>query len=294
MESSCINLVVVEHVIESIIEFIGHLPDLQFLTVDLILNIVNPVVELSDVHLTVFIASLSMLEPIHKLVNFVFELLLTFLSLLSRDLELLHVLANSLQFLFNIPQFALSQLSALIGPLKLIFLYSQFPGQLIEFLFIITCHLGGFPKVFVCLFNFNLIPHGFVLKVFDLLENTISILGCHGELGDSFCERRVGLLCFLLHQHDTSGQCADFLFCVLESLFLLFQSSQGLGEFVIGFIKVTLISLNLLSQITDVSLMLVIFGVGILGVSFVSGNGGQELIGLRFERLHLLSDGVHG
>merc|ERR1719211_650925 len=116
MESS---LVVIEHVIESIIELIGHLLDLQFLTVDLILNIVNPVVELGDVHLTVFIASLSMLEPIHKLVNFVLELLLTFLSLLGGDLELLHVLTNSLQFLFNIPQFALSQLSTLVGPLQL-------------------------------------------------------------------------------------------------------------------------------------------------------------------------------
>merc|ERR1712141_215789 len=52
--------------------------------------------------------------------------------------------------------------------------------------------------------------------------------------------------------------------------------------------------LNLLSQITDVSLMLVIFGVSILGVSLVTGNGGQELIGLRLERLHLLPDGIHG
>merc|ERR1739848_24042 len=179
MESS---LVVIEHVIESIIELIGHLLDLQFLTVDLILNVINPVVELGDVHLTIFIASLSMLEPVHKLVNFVLELLLTFLSLLSRDLKLLHVLTNSLQFLFNIPQFALS---ALIGPLQLILLDTQFPGQLIEFLFIITGHLGGLPKVLVSLLNLNLIPHGLVLKVFDLLENTISILRGHGQFGDS-------------------------------------------------------------------------------------------------------------
>merc|ERR1712078_324537 len=186
MESS---LVVIEHVIESIIELIGHLLDLQFLTVDLILNVVNPVVELGDVHLTIFIASLSMLEPVHKLVNFVLELLLAFLSLLSRDLKLLHVLTNSLQFLFNIPQFALSQLSTLIGPLQLILLYTQFPGQLIEFLFIITGHLGGLPKVLVSLLNLNLIPHGLVLKVFDLLENTIGILGGHGQFGDSLSQR---------------------------------------------------------------------------------------------------------
>merc|ERR1712212_984868 len=95
----------------------------------------------------------------------------------------------SLQFLLNIPQFALSQFCTLIGPLKLIFLYTQFPGQLIELLFVITGHLGGFPEVLVCLLNLNLIPHGLVLKVLDLLEDTISILGCHGELGDSFGKR---------------------------------------------------------------------------------------------------------
>merc|ERR1712228_226761 len=96
MESSCISLVVVEHVIESIIELIGHLLDLQFLTVDLILNVINPVVELGDVHFTIFIASLSMLEPVHKLVNFVLELLLTFLSFLSRDLKLLFIITGHL------------------------------------------------------------------------------------------------------------------------------------------------------------------------------------------------------
>merc|ERR550519_2528531 len=244
--------------------------------VDLILNVVNPVVELGDVHLSVFIASLSNLESVHELMNFVLELLFTFLGLLSGDLKLLHVLTNSLQFLFNIPQFAFSQLSTLIGPLKLIFLYSQFPGQLIEFLFIITGHLGGFPEIFVCLFNLNLIPHGLVLKVLDLLENTISILGCHGKLGDSFGKGRIGLLCFFLHQHDTSGQCADLLFCVLESLLLLLKSSQSLGQFVISFIKLYLITLNLLSQVTDVSLMCVIPGISLFGLSLITSNGGQK------------------
>merc|ERR1712168_287613 len=288
------SLVVVKHVIESVIELIGHLLDLELLTVDLIFNVINSVVELGDVHLSVFITSLSMFESVHKLVNFVLELFFAFLCLLSRDLKLLHVLTNSLQFLFNIPQFTLSQLSTLICPLKLILLYSQFSGQFIKFLFIITGHLGGFSEILVCLFNLNLIPHGLVLKVLDLLEDTISILGCHGKLGDGFCKGRVSLLCFFLHQHNTSGQCADLFLCILESLFLLFQSSQSLGQFVIGLIKVTLISLNLFSQVTDVSLMLVVFGVGILGISLVPGNGGQELISLRLERLHLLSDGVHG
>merc|ERR1719500_1028118 len=122
------SLVVIKHVIESVIEFIRHLLDLELLTVDLIFNVINPVIELGDVHLSVFITSLSNLESVHKLVNFVLELLFTFLGLLSGDLKLLHVLTNSFQLLFNIPQFALSQLSALISPLKLILLYAQFPG----------------------------------------------------------------------------------------------------------------------------------------------------------------------
>merc|ERR1712179_495387 len=270
------SLIIIKHIIKSVIEFIRHLLDLELLTVDLIFNVINSVVELGDVHLSVFIASLSMLESVHELMNFVLELLSTFLGLLSGDLKLLHVLTNSLQFLFNIPQFAFSQLSTLIGPLKLIFLYSQFPGQLIEFLFIITGHLGGFPEILVCLFNLNLIPHGLVLKVLDLLENTISILGCHGKLGDSFGKGRVSLLCFFLHQHDTSGQCADLFLCILESLFLLFQSSQSLGQFVICFVKLYLISLNFLSQVTDVSLVCVISGISLFCVCLVSGNGGQK------------------
>merc|ERR1712179_208300 len=227
------SLIIIKHIIKSVIELIRHLLDLELLTVDLIFNVINSVVELGDVHLSVFITSLSMLESVHKLVNFVLEL-------------------------------------------KLIFLYSQFPGQLIEFLFIITGHLGGFPEILVCLFNLNLIPHGLVLKVLDLLENTISILGCHGKLGDSFGKGRVSLLCFFLHQHDTSGQCADLFLCILESLFLLFQSSQSLGQFVICFVKLYLISLNLLSQVTDISLVCVISGISLFCVCLVSGNGGQK------------------
>merc|ERR1712001_790333 len=96
------------------------------------------------------------------------------------------------------------------------------------------------------------------------------------------------------HQHDTSGQSTDLLLCVLESLFLLLQSSQSLCQFVIGLIKVAFISLNLLSQVTDISLILIVFGIGVLGVGLVSGNGGQKLVSLGLERLHLLSDGIHG
>merc|ERR1719323_2398711 len=159
---------------------------LELLTVDLILNVINSVVQLGDVHFTIFITGFSMLESVNKLVNFVLQLLFTFLSLLSRDLKLLHVLTNSLKFLLNIPQFAFSQLSTLIGPLQLILLDTQFPGKLIKLLFVVTGHLGGFPQVLVSLLNLYLIPHGLVLKVFDLLQDTIGILGSKSQLCDSF------------------------------------------------------------------------------------------------------------
>ena len=64
-----------------------------------------PEVQFGDVHLSVFIASLSNLETLHKLVNFVLELLFPLLGFLSRNLKLFHVLTNSFQFLFNISEF---------------------------------------------------------------------------------------------------------------------------------------------------------------------------------------------
>merc|ERR1711860_454616 len=120
-------LVVVKHVIKGFIELIRHLLDLQLFTVDLILNVINPVIQFGDVHLTIFIASFSMLELFQKYVNFVLQFLLTFLSLLSRDFKLLHVLTNGLKLLLNISKLAFSQFSTFIGPLQFFFLYSTFP-----------------------------------------------------------------------------------------------------------------------------------------------------------------------
>ncbi len=52
------------------------------------LNVVDPVVELGDVHLSILITGLSSLEAVHDLVDLVLELLLTLLSLLSGYLKL--------------------------------------------------------------------------------------------------------------------------------------------------------------------------------------------------------------
>ncbi len=62
-------LVVGKHVVKGVIQLIIGLLDLQLLTIDLVLQIVNPVVELGDVHLAILIPGLGQLEPLHNLVN---------------------------------------------------------------------------------------------------------------------------------------------------------------------------------------------------------------------------------
>merc|ERR1712223_1820777 len=45
--------------------------------------------------------------------------------------------------------------------------------------------IGGLPEIFVSLLKLDLTVHGLVLKVFDPLQNGISLLGCIGQFGDS-------------------------------------------------------------------------------------------------------------
>merc|ERR1719200_7849 len=65
-----LKLVILKHIIKGIVKLIRNFLDLELLTVDLILDIINPEVQFGDVHLSVFITSLSNLESLHKLVNF--------------------------------------------------------------------------------------------------------------------------------------------------------------------------------------------------------------------------------
>merc|ERR1712156_119019 len=99
---------------------------------------------------------------------------------------------------------------------------------------------------------------------------------------------------FLLHQHDTSRQGTDIFLSGLVHFFLFFKSSQSLGQFVIGFIKIHLISLDFLAQIPDVAIILITSGIGFPGITFEFGDGGKETISLTLERLHLLPDSIHG
>merc|ERR1712241_975642 len=252
-----LKLVILKHIVKGIVKLIGNFLDLELLTVDLILNVINPEVQFGDVHLSVFIASLSNLESLHKCVDFVLELLFPLLSFLGRNLKLFHVLTNSFQFLFNIPELIFSQFSSLIASLQFILLNSQFPGQFIKFLFVVRCHLGCFPHIFVSLLNLNFIVHGFVLKELDLLQDSISLLGGKSKFGDSLSQAAISFLCLFLHKHDTTTKSTDLLLSIFEVLFSLLKSSKSFIQFVICFIKIHLVALDFLAQISDISFMLI-------------------------------------
>ena len=68
--------VVGKHVIESISQLISNLLDLQLLPVDLVLDVVNPLVELGDVHLSVLESALSRFELVLDAEDFLFQFLL--------------------------------------------------------------------------------------------------------------------------------------------------------------------------------------------------------------------------
>merc|ERR1719266_782503 len=169
-------LVVGQHVIEGVVKLIRNLLDLELLSVDFILNIIDSVVQLCDVALSVFITSFSNLESVHKVEDFVFQFLLTFSSLFSGDLELLHVFTNGFELGLDILKFSFSKLGSLSCSLAFIFLYSKLSGDFIKLLFIVTCHFGGFSQVFVSLFKFHFIVHGLVFKVFYLFQDAVSFL----------------------------------------------------------------------------------------------------------------------
>merc|ERR1712111_215247 len=115
-----------------------------------------------------------------------------------------------------------------------------------------------------------------------------------GQFGDGFSQCAVGLLSFLLHQHDSSGQGTNFFLCILVVLFLLFKSGQSLGELVIGLIKLHLITLDLLAKITDITIVLITFGICFFSFALKLGNGSQKIVSLRLERLHLFPNSIHG
>merc|ERR1711935_1280917 len=137
----CHDLVVGEHIIKSISKLIRTLLDLQLLPVDLILDVVNPLVQLGDVHLSILKPGLSGLVLALKVVYLFNELLLPLQGLFSRLFKLLHVVSNCLKLFLNALQILLSKLSPLNSPLELSFLDSELPAQLIQLLLVVQADI---------------------------------------------------------------------------------------------------------------------------------------------------------
>merc|ERR1719150_3479994 len=92
--SLCCLLVLVQHLVEGVVKLAGDRVDLQLLPDDLVLQLVDPKVELGDVHLSVLGAGIGLLQPDVQLLDLVLVLLLPPPGLLLRDLQLLLVLAD--------------------------------------------------------------------------------------------------------------------------------------------------------------------------------------------------------
>merc|ERR1719460_1877161 len=78
-----LELVVLKHIIEGLAQFVRNLLDLQLLSEDLVLDVVDPLVQLGDVHLAVLITAFSNLKLMLNVQDLVFQLLLSLNGLLS-------------------------------------------------------------------------------------------------------------------------------------------------------------------------------------------------------------------
>merc|ERR1712001_390791 len=287
------NLVVGDHVIEGVVQLVGTLLDLQLLPVDLVLNVIDPLVQLGNVHLAVLKPGLSDLVLALQVVDLRNQLLLPLQGLLSRGLKLLHVLANSLKLLLDVLQVFLGQLSPLDGPLQLSLLHAQLPAQLVQLLLVVGGHLDGGPQVFVQLLNGDLVVEASVLNDLDGLHHIVGSLGGKSELGDGLAQLLSGLLVLLLHEHDPPGQGRDVTLHLLELLLSLLKGLGGLGQLVVGLIKANLELLDFLTVVTDVAVGLVSPGGSLPGGLLETGNRVVETICLALDRLHLLPNGIH-
>ena len=74
----------------------------------------------------------------------------------------------------------------------------------------------------------------------DRLHHVVGSLGGKGELGDGLAELLGGLLVLLLHEHDPPGEGGDVALHLLELLLSLLEGLGGLGQLVVGLIKVDL------------------------------------------------------
>merc|ERR1719230_1670371 len=287
------NLVVGDHVVEGVVQLVRTLLDLQLLPVDLVLDVVDPLVQLGDVHLAVLEPGLSDLVLALQVVDLLNELLLPLKGLLSGGLELLHVLTNGLQLLLDILQVLLGQLGPLNSPLELSLLHTELPGELVKLLLVVGRHLDGGSQVLVQLLDGDLVVEASVLNNLNGLHDVVGGLGGEGKLGDGLAQLLGGLLVLLLHEHDPPGEGGDVALDLLELLLGLLEGLVGLGELVVGLIEADLELLHFLAVVTDVTVSLISPADSLPGGLLEAGDGLVEPVRLGLERLHLLPDRVH-
>merc|ERR1719244_1804714 len=213
-----VELVVGKHVVEGVVELIGTLFDLKLLSVDLILNVINSLVKLGDVHLSILKSSLCDLVFVLKRKDFLNQFLFSLKSLLSGFLKLLHILTNCLKFFFNSLQVLFSKLGSLKSSLQLRFLDSKLPAEFIELLLIVNSHLDSGPQILVELFKGDFIVHASTFNDLDSLEDIVSSLGSESKLGYSGAKVVSGFLVFLLHQHNPTSKSCNISLNFLELL----------------------------------------------------------------------------
>ena len=124
-------LVLVEHLVEGVVELSGDCVDLQLLPDDLVLELVNPEVELCDVHLSVLGAGVGLLEPDLDLLDLVLVLLLPPPRLLLGHLQLLLVIADGGQLVLDHDDTRLGGLHPLVGSLQLVLNHGEGPGEVV-------------------------------------------------------------------------------------------------------------------------------------------------------------------
>ena len=245
-----------KHIVEGVSQFVSNLLDLQLLSVDLVLDVVNPLVELGDVHLSVLKPGLSDLVLVLQGEDLLNQLLLPLQGLLGGLLQLLHVVADSLELLLDALELGLGHLGPLHGPLELSLLHAQLPAQLVQLLLVVGSHLDGGPEVLVQLLDGDIVVETGVLNHLDGLEHVVGGLGGHGQLGDGLAQLLGGLLVLLLHEHDPPGEGGDVALDLLELLLGLLEGLVGLGELVVGLIEADLKLLHFLAVVTDVTVSL--------------------------------------
>ena len=127
----CNNLISVQHFSEGIVQLGGDGVDLHLLPDDLVLQVVNPEVQLADVHLRVLGPGLRLLQPDLDLLDLVLVLLLPLPRLLLAHLQLLLVVPDGGELVVDPVDLLLGDLDSVAGPGQLIVHHGEGARQVV-------------------------------------------------------------------------------------------------------------------------------------------------------------------